>query len=65
MAQVAAEVQVWFPALHSGLKDLVLPTAAAKIATSGQIESLAQEFPYVSGVAIKKKKKKKKVYQKY
>ena len=42
VARVSEEAQVPSPAQHSGLKDPVLP----------QIQSLAQEFPYVAGMAI-------------
>ena len=36
------------------------PTAVAWVTAVAQIPSLAQEFPYATGMAIKLKKKKKK-----
>ena len=48
-AQVTAEAQAWSPAWLSGLKD------------PAQIESLAQELPCATGVAIRKKKNRKKI----
>ena len=49
VAWVAAETQVQSLAWHSGLKD-----PAAEVAAVAQIQSLAQERPYVAGTAIKK-----------
>ena len=53
--QVPAEAQVQSPAWCSGLKDPTFPLTAA-----AWVQSLAGEFPYATGAAIKKKKLKKK-----
>ena len=55
-AQVAEEAWVWSLAWHSGLKDPVLPQLQAQAAAAAQIQSLAREFPYAPGAAIKKTK---------
>ena len=41
----------------SGLKDLALLKLWCRFQLQAQIPSLAQELPYVVGVAVKKKKK--------
>jgi len=53
VVRVAAEAQVQSRGQSSGLKNTVLPATA-------RIQSLAQELPYATCVAIKKKKKDRK-----
>ena len=47
------------PGLVLWVKDLMLPQTVAQVAAAALIRPLAQEFPYATGVAIKRKKKKK------
>ena len=49
----AEEVRVPYLA-SSGLEDLALPQLLCKWAAAAQIQALAQERPYATGVAIKK-----------
>ena len=44
---------------HPQCKDPALPAAAAQVAAVAQIQSLAQELPCATGMALKKQKKKK------
>ena len=48
---------VWVPPLsqHSGIKDLALLQLWCRLLAVAEIQSLAQELPYVAGAAIKKK----------
>ena len=53
-AGVTVEVQVWSPALHSGLKDLVLPQLLQKLQLLLRLNPLVQELPYdTAGVTNK------------
>ena len=45
------------PGLVQWVKDLALPQTVAYVSPAAPIQPLAQELPYATGVAIKRKKK--------